>query len=319
MSSCDNGGMTTCTDALRLRTSYIGSCPAPLTMPAENLAPVAPDVQLDGQQSQTKFCSLCHSALTDASTVPAFHLLADALVCPPCRDGIRSTRQPRQPILSPSPTEQRSYRLGASGVPSNINVYHDLRAYTSQHEAPSLQSTRRHQDTPNLQSSQRLDIQSPQQQALSSFGVGAASHGQVQRQVEDGDHATSSRLLPPTGAGKALHHQHLPPLTIGNCHSSTGGSGPSTVVAHAIPAKAPGGCYALAPSPLVRQNRRTQHTLPRSAYQPDPLVDITRLRVRSQVHRCLYPGATFEGTQKSGRNSYDVTVTVVVSIQALNP
>lgn len=40
-------------------------------------------------------------------------------------------------------------------------------------------------------------------------------------------------------------------------------------------------------------------------------MDITRLRVRSQVHQCLYPGARFEGTQKSGRNSYDVTVTVV--------
>jgi hypothetical protein len=44
----------------------------------------------------------------------------------------------------------------------------------------------------------------------------------------------------------------------------------------------------------------------------DPLVDITRLRVRSQAHHCLYPGATFQGTQKSGRNSYDVNVTIVV-------
>lgn len=45
---------------------------------------------------------------------------------------------------------------------------------------------------------------------------------------------------------------------------------------------------------------------------PDPLADITRLRVRTRANRCLYPGATFEGTQKSGRNSYDVTVTIVV-------
>jgi hypothetical protein len=44
---------------------------------------------------------------------------------------------------------------------------------------------------------------------------------------------------------------------------------------------------------------------------PDPLVDITRIRVRSQSHHCLYPGATFQGTQKSGRNSYDVSVTIV--------
>jgi glucose-induced degradation protein 4 len=49
------------------------------------------------------------------------------------------------------------------------------------------------------------------------------------------------------------------------------------------------------------------------SYSPDPLVDITRLRVRSTTHHCLYPGATFSGTQKSGRNSYDVNVTIVVS------
>ena len=45
---------------------------------------------------------------------------------------------------------------------------------------------------------------------------------------------------------------------------------------------------------------------------PDPSTDITRLRVRAQRHHCLYPGATFQGTQKSGRNSYDVNVTIVV-------
>ncbi|KAI5826472.1 hypothetical protein K523DRAFT_322864 [Schizophyllum commune Tattone D] len=43
----------------------------------------------------------------------------------------------------------------------------------------------------------------------------------------------------------------------------------------------------------------------------EPLVDITYLRVRPQAHHCLYPGATFTGTQKSGRNSYDVNVTIM--------
>ncbi|KAJ7581206.1 vacuolar import and degradation protein-domain-containing protein [Mycena floridula] len=57
-------------------------------------------------------------------------------------------------------------------------------------------------------------------------------------------------------------------------------------------------------------------TAPPSHYrrQPlpsSPLTDITRLRVRSQGHHCLYPGASFQGTQKSGRNSYDVNVTIV--------
>ncbi|KAF9646371.1 hypothetical protein BDM02DRAFT_3099876 [Thelephora ganbajun] len=48
-----------------------------------------------------------------------------------------------------------------------------------------------------------------------------------------------------------------------------------------------------------------------TSYSPNPLVDITRLRVRSSTHHCLYPGAMFTGTQKSGRSSYDVNVTIV--------
>ena len=51
-----------------------------------------------------------------------------------------------------------------------------------------------------------------------------------------------------------------------------------------------------------------------ATYSPNPLVDITRLRVRSPTHHCLYPGATFTGTQKSGRSSYDVNVTIVVRV-----
>jgi len=47
---------------------------------------------------------------------------------------------------------------------------------------------------------------------------------------------------------------------------------------------------------------------------PDPLADVTRLRIRSRAHHCLYPGASFTGTQKSGRNSYDVNVSIVVCI-----
>jgi glucose-induced degradation protein 4 len=55
------------------------------------------------------------------------------------------------------------------------------------------------------------------------------------------------------------------------------------------------------------------YTTYHSSLSPDPLIDITRLRVRSQGQYCLYPGASFQGTQKSDKNSYDVTVTIVVS------
>ncbi|KAI0928711.1 hypothetical protein AcW2_004635 [Taiwanofungus camphoratus] len=57
--------------------------------------------------------------------------------------------------------------------------------------------------------------------------------------------------------------------------------------------------------------RLPQGSQPASSPSAVASSDITRLRVRSQGHHCLYPGATFQGTQKSGRNSYDVNVTIV--------
>ncbi|KAF8201536.1 vacuolar import and degradation protein-domain-containing protein [Pholiota molesta] len=57
----------------------------------------------------------------------------------------------------------------------------------------------------------------------------------------------------------------------------------------------------------AQQQQQQQHSIATA----DPLADITRLRIRSRPHHCLYPGATFQGTQKSGRNSYDVNVTIV--------
>jgi hypothetical protein len=56
-------------------------------------------------------------------------------------------------------------------------------------------------------------------------------------------------------------------------------------------------------------NNRSQQRSTAAAPYP---ADITRLRIRSYAHQCLYAGAIFQGTQKSGRNSYDVHVTIVV-------
>ena len=64
-------------------------------------------------------------------------------------------------------------------------------------------------------------------------------------------------------------------------------------------------------SESLQSQKETRHE---TIYSPNPLVDITRLRVRSPTHHCLYPGATFTGTQKSGRSSYDVNVTIVVRV-----
>jgi len=77
--------------------------------------------------------------------------------------------------------------------------------------------------------------------------------------------------------------------------------------------------HSTIPSRLVSHQSRkntstdTPYHSHASHSSPDPLVDITHIRVRSQGHHCLYPGAVFQGTQKSGRNSYDVTVNIVVS------
>ncbi|KAL0581527.1 hypothetical protein V5O48_000456 [Marasmius crinis-equi] len=78
---------------------------------------------------------------------------------------------------------------------------------------------------------------------------------------------------------------------------------PVNVTAHPI--------VAQPPSALISSTTTYQRRNNRANLTPSPLTDITRLRVRSQAHHSLYPGATFQGTQKSGRNSYEVTVTIV--------
>ncbi|PFH54196.1 hypothetical protein AMATHDRAFT_135279 [Amanita thiersii Skay4041] len=63
----------------------------------------------------------------------------------------------------------------------------------------------------------------------------------------------------------------------------------------------------LTPTSPAKPRRQNNNT----TLLPDPWIDITQIRMRTSNHHCLYPGATFSGTQKSGRSSYDVTVTVV--------
>ena len=69
---------------------------------------------------------------------------------------------------------------------------------------------------------------------------------------------------------------------------------------------------AVSSPPSVPSSIRSDVSPLQHSPTPDPYIDITRIRMRSQGHHCLYPGASFQGTQKSGRNSYDVTVSIVV-------
>ncbi|ELU44695.1 vacuolar import and degradation domain-containing protein [Rhizoctonia solani AG-1 IA] len=68
------------------------------------------------------------------------------------------------------------------------------------------------------------------------------------------------------------------------------------------------------PPPSDREHPRDSALRSRSAAlsEPDPYADVTRLRLNNTRQDCLYPGASFVGIQKSGRNSYNVSVTIVV-------
>ncbi|KAF8682502.1 Vacuolar import and degradation protein [Rhizoctonia solani] len=67
------------------------------------------------------------------------------------------------------------------------------------------------------------------------------------------------------------------------------------------------------PPPSDREHPRDSALRSRSAAlsEPDPYADVTRLRLNNTRQDCLYPGASFVGIQKSGRNSYNVSVTIV--------
>lgn len=72
----------------------------------------------------------------------------------------------------------------------------------------------------------------------------------------------------------------------------------------------PDGCGPDSAGP--RSNSSERHGSWLDSRSPDPHADITRLRMRSQAHHCLYPGSQFRGEQKSGKTSYQVTVTICV-------
>lgn len=72
-------------------------------------------------------------------------------------------------------------------------------------------------------------------------------------------------------------------------------------------------------SPSSDYTYRREHSRTPSSGAPsdafricDPCADVTRIRTTTRGNKYIYPGASFTGTQKSGRNNYDVTVTIVV-------
>ncbi|TFK76315.1 hypothetical protein BDN72DRAFT_785047 [Pluteus cervinus] len=114
----------------------------------------------------------------------------------------------------------------------------------------------------------------------------------------------------PQESARLLHQQPEPePLEV-LTDSYPSLKPPSPVVLHDFPPLPLENQLPLPSEPPIYSHAVTRRN-PGNPPYPDPLADITRIRVRSQGHHCLYPGATFTGTQKSGRNSYDVNVTIV--------
>lgn len=72
----------------------------------------------------------------------------------------------------------------------------------------------------------------------------------------------------------------------------------------------PGNTRGLIESPKPEATSRSKEKMDQP---PNPLLDITKMRVRSIDRGPLYPGSVFKGTQTSGRSAYDVEVKFLVS------
>ena len=260
-------------------------------MPSEH--PVAQQLppQEPSQVQQIKLCSSCHRPLA-ADTPAAQFRLQDAddtasetsnNVCAPCRTRLLTAR-----IESPIPT--------ARGEVLITQLEREFRRRTA-----SLQPALLEDDGPvpnHLnQQQQPAPVQLPPQRCLdldSDSDMGTASEPSV----------SFPNSLPSSGP------LARPPPRI-SVQTSTHKS-PASIDATPL-SQAPAYSHAVS-SPVAASPLASTSKAHYATPYADPLADITRLRVRSQGHHCLYPGAVFQGTQKSGRNSYDVNVTIVVRL-----
>jgi hypothetical protein len=177
---------------------------------------------------------------------------------------------------------------------------------------------------------ERLLLQTIQQQQPHDLSQHSDADDQPQRLHAYPAHAASDdspRLLPLDGPASmtdispsvqpqspiAPSDRPFPPRVAHEAPISSAASSKRAKLAITTSVTADGLRSAVSSTPSVSSSIiRSSHTTLQYSPAPDPFVDITRIRMRSQRHHCLYPGATFQGTQKSGRNSYDVTVSIVV-------
>ena len=154
-----------------------------------------------------------------------------------------------------------------------------------------------------------------QQYSISAGGRGSFSGAEFVRPVVLPD-GPSPILFPTTQTHPSTSPLDVPELPRSVSSSSDSGSYLSRIsdkIHHAPKVKIQTDNLYLVSRTVSSESLQSQkETRHETIQSPNPLVDITRLRVRSPTHHCLYPGATFAGTQKSGRSSYDVNVTIVV-------
>lgn len=253
-------------------------------MPSEH--PAVSVQQHDEQaQQQIKLCSSCHRPLSVDSPNTPFLLYDDSdandasIVCGPCRNTFMAHRIETPPV-SVARGEylfaqvERELRRRAAALPDGSNE-----AAVQQPSSTSAMAQNSDHAQFSLDEDITMEGPSTRQQQPQTPSQASITRPSVA--------STSSRKSLRVAVDAPHHHHQALPT--------------SHAVQHTI-------------TPISRaSSSRSQQPQVTSSY-PDPLVDITRLRVRSQGHQCLYPGATFQGTQKSGRNSYDVNVTIVVSV-----
>ena len=250
-------------------------------MPVEHALPPAHDLsQQDPQQPQIKLCYACKCPLSNEPAAP-FSLLDNAdpsavdpsPVCASCRS--RLPAPAREGLFAE--VERELLRRAASLQPAGNEAPTHEHGHTRQSQAfpspPSMASSPSQDVT--------MDAHSPQSRA----------HVFEPHNATPFSHPLPARL--PQSSSTTSSFASRPSLTPIDTSSSS---------------QAP-----VAQRPELASISRSANARQRSyAASPDPLLDITHLRVRSQGHHCLYPGASFQGTQKSGRNSYEVNVTIVV-------
>ncbi|CDO68307.1 hypothetical protein BN946_scf184799.g34 [Trametes cinnabarina] len=270
-------------------------------MPAEHPIPALHDSQQPdpAQSQQIKLCLACRSPLSPDVLSPApsflFHDVEEdspveiTLVCASCRARLPPPARDREDMFAE--VERQLLRRAASLQPAGNEAALPDSLHASAQAQISVDPPRPPQDLFMEASPAAAATSSPRPFISSSTGDAAPS-------LNPPTHSACSDKLPTSPTSSPL--QTRPSLTPINTTHATSSQAPTPQQPRPEQAAA-----------SQASGSRQRSSLVSSSPAPDPLLDITRLRVRSQGHHCLYPGATFQGTQKSGRNSYDVNVTIV--------